>query len=157
MTKLLKRTPFVLAAALFAVGCSQSGPTPTATPVATPVFEQASAIQSEARVAAVMVHANWCASCRIFEPKLTSLKEGGPIDGVQFITLDYTARDKDAFFAQADELGIGAPIRAQLKDGVITGIMLLVDLDDQKIIADLRKELSPQQLRTQITQAAQSA
>ena len=114
------------------------------------------AVAENTRVAATLIYADWCSSCKIIEPKIDVVKEGGSIDGVEWVTLDYTARDADAFFASADELGIGEAIRDQLGGDVITGILLLVDIDTKKVVADLRKELSPEELRSAIEAAAAS-
>ncbi len=114
-------------------------------------------VAQDTRIAAVLVHADWCSSCRILEPKIAEMQAAGPIDGVDFISLDYTARDEAAFFAAADAAGVGPAIRAQLADDVITGILLLVDVDDGAVVADLRKELSPAELRAEIETAAQAA
>lgn len=137
--------------------CSDNGGFSGGTPVASPVFAEATSVQEDARLAAVMIHADWCSSCRIMEPKLAALKDGAKIEGVQFLTLDYTNRDKSALFAKADSLGIGEPIRAKLSDGIKTGILLLVDMDDQTIAGDLRKTMSPNEIRAAIIDAAKKA
>ena len=115
------------------------------------------ALAEDARLAAVLVYADWCSSCKIIDPKIAAAKAAGPMENVSFVTLDYTDRNAHAFFQQADQLGIGAPIRAQLEGNVKTGILLLVDLDDQKVVGDLRKELSAQDIRSQIISAANAA
>ena len=116
-----------------------------------------SALAEETRLAAVLVYADWCGSCKVLDPKLEAAKAEGPIDGIEYIVLDYTARDDTAFFANADALGIGAPIRAKLDGSIKTGILLLVDVDDSKIVGDLRKELSTTDIRNALVEAAASA
>lgn len=109
------------------------------------------------RLAAVLIYADWCSSCKILDPKLQAAKAEGEIDGVSYHTLDYTARDEDALFAGADALGVGRAIREQLSGNVKTGILLLVDVDDRRIVGDLRKELSSEELRAAIEAAASDA
>ncbi len=111
--------------------------------------------KADARIAAVLIYADWCPSCKIIEPKLSSARSQGPIEGVKYLTLDYTTRDKNAMFAAADGLGVGEAIRTQLGDEVLTGILLLVDIDNKKVVADLRKELSVDELRSAIVTASQ--
>jgi len=114
-------------------------------------------ISDETRLAAVLVYADWCGSCKILDPKLQQAKAEGPIDGVQHIVLNYTDRNDDAFFASADELGLGVPIRANLGEGINTGVLLLVDIDDGKVVADLRKGLSAAEIRSAMVAAAAAA
>lgn len=115
------------------------------------------AIASDTRLAAVLVYADWCGSCKVLDPKLTQAKAEGPIDGLQYFVLNYTDRDDEAFFASADALGFGAPIRTKLAEGVKTGILLLVDLDDGTIVGDLRKELSAEEIRAAMVAATATA
>lgn len=114
-------------------------------------------VSEDTRLAAVLVRADWCSSCKIIEPKLALVRAANSIDGLQHVTLDYTDRKKDAFFATADAAGIGPAIRAHLGDDVTTGIVLLVDLGDMKIVGDLRKELSDAELAAAMAEAASSA
>lgn len=142
----------ILAATLAACsGADENGSTQPQ-PVASSV-----PLSSDTRLAAVLVYAKWCGSCKILDPKLQTAKAEGPIDGLQYFVLDYTDRDEEAFFASADTLGIGAPIRAELGDSVTTGILLLIDIDDGKIVGDLRKKLSPTEIRSAMVEAAASA
>ncbi len=104
-------------------------------------------IAEDTRVAAVLIRADWCSSCKIIEPKLTEVKIDGPIDGLQHITMDYTDRDKDAFYAAAEKLGVGDAVRDHLEGDVKTGIILLVDMETKSVVADLRKELSEDELK----------
>lgn len=118
---------------------------------------QTVALKSDTRLAAVLVYADWCGSCKVLDPKLTEAKAEGPIEGLQHFVLDYTARDEAAFFASADQLGIGEPIRAKLGDTIKTGILLLVDIDDGTVVGDLRKDLSAAQIRSAMESAATEA
>ena len=152
-------TRLILTAAIAALLVACSGPAseaPAPTTVA-PVATTATALKPDTRLAAVLVYADWCSSCKILDPKLTEAKADGPIDGLEYIVLDYTDRDDDNFFSTADTLGLGAPIREELSGSIKTGILLLVDVDDGKIVGDLRKELSPADIRSAMIEAAASA
>lgn len=110
-----------------------------------------------AKLAAVLIYADWCGSCKILDPKVQAAKAEGQIDGVSYHVLDFTARDEAALFAAADALGIGTAIRTKLSRGVSTGILLLVDVDDGKIVGDLRKGLSSTEIRAALEAAAREA
>lgn len=114
-------------------------------------------LETGTRLAAVYIYADWCGSCKVLGPKVLTASAQGPIDGLQHFVLNYTARDDDAFFAAADSLGLGAPIRAKLEAGVKTGMLLLVDVDDKKIVGDLRKTLSPDEIRAALVDATAAA
>ncbi|MEM9704766.1 MAG: hypothetical protein AAF850_01675 [Pseudomonadota bacterium] len=107
-----------------------------------------------ARVAAVYIRADWCSSCKILEPKLKAAKKMNAVSGLEHITLDYTDRNKSAFFAKAEKAGVAQPIKMHLDGGVTTGIVLLVDLKDKTILADLRKTLETEEIYDALVHAA---
>lgn len=155
-------TRYLLAISMLALVTACSGPaenseTKRAAPAVSAPVPANSPLQADTRLAAVLVYADWCSSCKILDPKLQASKAEGPINGLQHLVLDYTDRDDEAFFASADAIGIGGAIRDQLKGSVTTGILLLVDIDDRKVVADLRKELSPAELRAAMLAAADAA
>lgn len=155
-------TRYLLAISMFALLTACSGPAEnsqdkTASSAVSAPIPANSPLQADTRLAAVLVYADWCSSCKILDPKLQTAKTEGAIDGLQHLVLDYTDRDDEAFFASADAIGIGGAIRDQLKGSVTTGILLLVDVDDRKVVADLRKELSPAELRAAMVAAAAEA
>ena len=152
----MKKLLFISSLALALAACS--GSTSDSAPESVQAaIEQTVPLKSDTRLAAVLVYADWCGSCKVLDPKLTEAKAEGPIDGLQHFVLDYTARDDAAFFASADALGIGEPVRAKLADTIKTGILLLVDVDDGTIVGDLRKELSVAQIRSAMKSAAAGA
>ncbi|MEL7489581.1 MAG: hypothetical protein AAGJ73_02590 [Pseudomonadota bacterium] len=135
------RILFVAAVAAILAACSgETADTATST-------AKAEAIAQDTRVAAVLIRADWCSSCKIIEPKLTEVKIDGPIEGLQHITMDYTNRDKDAFYEAAEKLGVADAVRDHLEGDVKTGIILLVDMETKSVVADLRKELSEDELK----------
>lgn len=86
------------------------------------------------QIAAVRVHADWCPNCRALDPKVEKVIASDEWDGVTFVRIDYTRRDRAAVFAEADSLGIGEAIRAHFAGGIKTGLLLLVDIDSQAVI-----------------------
>lgn len=85
-------------------------------------------------IAAVRVYADWCPNCRALDPKLDAVAASGAWDGVSFVRIDYTKRDKKAVFAEADRLGVGEAVRSHFAGGIKTGQLLLVDVDSQTIL-----------------------
>jgi hypothetical protein len=53
---------------------------------------------------------------------------------VSFVRIDYTNRDKEAAFAEADRLGLGEAVRTQFANGIKTGLFLLVDVESQAVV-----------------------
>lgn len=71
----------------------------------------ASAPVDASRLAAVRVHADWCPNCRALDPKVDAVQQTDAWDGVTFVRIDFTQKDKAAVFAEADALGIGPAVR----------------------------------------------
>ncbi len=94
------------------------------------------------KLAAVLIYADWCASCRVLDPKLEAVKAAQTFEGVEFVTLDYTARDDDAFFATAAEAGVGEAVVETLADGVKTGQVLLINRDAARVVGKITKDFS---------------
>lgn len=119
-----------------------------------------STVQADARVAertpvaAVLVFAEWCPSCKVLDPKVEAARTVLEDDAASFIVLDYSDRDADAFFAQADTAGVGEPVRALFADGIKTGQLLLIDMDNLSIFETLTKEASAEQIRDRIQAAS---
>ena len=141
---------------LFAAGlvalsaCSgQAAPTTEIAPVTAP--------QADTRLLAVISYADWCGSCRVLDPKVKAVEASGGISGVEYVTLDYTARDADAFFADADTAGIGPVIRARFDDKIKTGFLMLIDLDDGTIVQEIKKDMAEPEIAAAIAEAASAA
>lgn len=114
-------------------------------------------VAESARIAAVLIKADWCSSCKIIEPKLAAAKAQGDIAGLEHLAIDYTDRNKETFYANAAKLGVAEPINSYLEGDVKTGIILLIDTDTNEVVADLRKELSEEELRMKMLEAAARA
>ena len=110
-------------------------------------------VAEDNRIAAVLIKADWCSSCKIIEPKLAATKAAGDIAGLQHFAIDYTDRNKETFYANAAKLGVAEPIHSYLEGDVKTGIILLIDTATNEVVADLRKELSEDELRMKMLEA----
>ncbi len=108
--------------------------------VTAPVFEASPTIPDEKIRAVVMVHADWCPSCRAMAPMLKTLQTDAKADTIAFVTLDFTDRNKAAFFTHADLAGIGMPVRKRFARGISTGILMVIDLQGQKIAREFDKD-----------------
>lgn len=94
----------------------------------------------DTKTKAVLVYADWCSSCKVLDPAVSKAKAMGPLPGVEFIVLDYTDKNETNFYAQAEAAGVETAIRAYLDGTVKTGQLLLVDVDDEKVIKKITKE-----------------
>lgn len=136
------KTILVGASVVALAACSQADAPTTSTP--TSVTEAVTETVSNAAEAmpvktkAVLIYADWCGSCKVLDPKVKAA-QAMSIPGVDFVTLDYTDKDEAAFYAAADAAGVGEAITAYLDGTVKTGQLLLVDLDDQKVLTKVTK------------------
>lgn len=144
----------VLTSAALALVAACGAPAASENPSITPAAELAPA--EDARLVAVLSYADWCGSCRVLDPKLASLRAAPP-EGVHVVTLDYTARDAGAFFAAADDAGVGETVRAHFDGGVKTGLLLLIDRDDAAVVGEIRKDMTEAEIMDTVTTAAAAA
>lgn len=86
------------------------------------------------QVAAVRVHADWCPNCRALDPKIEAVAASDDWDGVTFVRIDYTKRDTQALFDEADRLGVGQAVRTHFENGIKTGLLLIVDTQSQAVV-----------------------
>lgn len=115
------------------------------------------AVAPDTRLAAVMVRADWCASCKILEPKILEIRNTQMLEGLAHIVIDYTERNTRDLLGQADAAGVGPAMRKEFSDEVITGMLYLVDIDDQKVIGDARQSATPEQIKSLIRRKLREA
>lgn len=137
--------------------------TQTANQASSKAGEMSSAVKasdytaSDTKTKAVLVYADWCSSCKIIGPKIetvqTSLGAGGTIAGLEFVTLDYTDKNLENFYAQADAAGVGEAVRGYGNGNVTTGVLLLVDVDDQKVIRRVTKDFGNLEIKSALKDA----
>lgn len=110
------------------VACSK---TPEVTPsdVASRVAEQTVLAK------AVMIHADWCSSCKVLQPKVDAVRGGYEAQGLKFVTLDYTSKDKMELFDQARKAGVFEATVKALGDHVKTGQLIFVSADGTQVLS----------------------
>lgn len=107
----------------------------------------------ETKTKAVLVYADWCGSCKILDPKIKAVQAMGPMPGVEFVTLDYTDKNADNFYAQAAAAGVEDAVRAELDGTIKTGWLLLVDVDDARVLSKVTKADDAAQITAKIKAA----
>ena len=141
------RLIFAASAAAFMAACS---------PASVPTSERAAvtAPAEDTRILAVLSYADWCGSCKALDPKVKAVQAANAFDGVAFATIDYTSRDADAFFADAETLGVGEAMRTTFAEKIKTGKLYLVDLDSGDVIATVDKSMDEAAIKATISDAA---
>ena len=138
---------FAAAAAAIATACSQApAPSPERLAITAPA--------EETRILAAMSYARWCGSCKALDPKVEAAKATGTFEGVEFALLDYTDRDADTYFANADTLGVGDTMRSLFADSVSTGRLYLISLETGDIVATIDKSMDIETIAQTISDAA---
>jgi len=132
----MKHLLITFAAALALTACGNA--TEAGSSVKNAATDKASAMM-DTKTKAVLVYADWCGSCKVLDPAVKKAQAMGPMPGVEFVVLDYTDKDDANFYAQAEAAGVEKAIRDYLDGTVKTGQLLLVDLDDEKVIKTVTK------------------
>ncbi|MEP3450871.1 MAG: thioredoxin family protein [Parasphingorhabdus sp.] len=112
---------------------------------------------AQVKTAAVLVYADWCGSCKALDPKVKEVQARGEMAGLEFVTLDYTNRDEADFYAQAKAAGVDEAVKAHLDGTIKTGHLLLVDLDDQKVLSTVTRTFEPDQIATALKDAIEAS
>lgn len=124
------------ALALFAASCSGEAAK------GAQLKETTVAEAADIKASAVLIYADWCGSCKILDPKLRAAQQQNEFENVRFVVLDYTDRDEEAFYTAAAEAGVGDAVRTYLDGTIKTGLLLLVDADDNKVVTKVTKTFS---------------
>ena len=136
-------------ALLIGAGCQSEAPSTSIPEAVMPI--------KDANLAAVLIYADWCGSCKILDPKINNVKNTHSFKGTAFVTLDYTAKDDAAFFADAQTAGVAQAVRDHLGGTVKTGQLLLIDMDDKKVIGVVKKDMNEPAIAKAIEVAASAA
>ena len=107
----------------------------------------------EVKTKAVLIYADWCGSCKILDPKIKAIQSSVTIPGLDFVTLDYSDKNADNFYEQAEAAGVGDAIKTYLAGTIKTGQLVLVDVDDQKVLSKVTKTFEPADITAALKKA----
>jgi thiol-disulfide isomerase/thioredoxin len=135
------------AATLALMACSAADAPKVDAPAVKEMASKAADVKKMAtKTKAVLIYADWCGSCKVLDPKIKKVQAMGEMPGLEFVTLDYTDKNADNFYAQAQAAGVGEAVKTYLAGTVKTGQLLLVDIDDQKVVGKVTKTLDAPQI-----------
>ncbi len=103
------------------------------------------------KLLAVMLHADWCATCKTLEPKIAKVKQdfqGQPILFTQFDLTDDFTKDQAARYAAL--LGLEDLYRENANK---TGFMFLIEWPSKRVLGKITKEKTPEQIKSMLTHA----
>lgn len=144
----------VCAATLVLMACSAAEAPKIEAPAVKEMATKATDIKTMAtKTKAVLIYADWCGSCKVLDPKIKKVQAMGDMPGLEFVTLDYTDKNADNFYAQAEAADVGDAVRTYLAGTVKTGQLLLIDIDDQKVVGKVTKTLEPPQIIATLKEA----
>lgn len=109
------------------------------------------AAAAKPKVVGVLFYADWCASCKVLEPKLDAVKRDFAGKSIVFTRVDMTddfTKSQSALLAA--QLGVGA---AYAENAPKTGFMLLLDAATGRVLAKLTKTQTEDELRAEINKA----
>ncbi len=141
------------AAALTLAACSQAEAPSVSAPSVSTATKAAANKAVVTKTKAVLIYADWCGSCKILDPQIEKARAMGHIPGLEFVVLDYTTKDDANFYAQAETAGVGQAVRTYLDGTVKTGQLVLVDVDDNKVIKKIDKTFEAPQIITALKEA----
>ena len=141
-------TSFLVITALGMTACSQAN---------APQAESSSATAVAAKTKAVLIYADWCGSCKILDPKVKAIQASANIPGLDFVTLDFTDKNPENFYAQADAAGVSDAMKTYLAGTIKTGQLVLVDMDDQKALSKVTKTFEPADIVTALKDAVSAS
>lgn len=104
------------------------------------------------KVLAVLMYADWCASCKVLDPKLQAVRPEFEQSDILFLRFDFT--DEGTTFQSgmlAQTLGLAELYE---RNGGRTGYMVLVDRTSGEVMAMIRAQNSEAEIRQMLRAAA---
>jgi len=139
-----------------ALGACSKAPT-TDNSASNAVTQVMSEANIDTKVVAVMTYADWCGSCKILDPKIKAMQAAMEKQGVEFVKLDYTDKNADDFFAQAEAAGVEEAIRTALDGNIKTGRLYLVPVGSDSAVAMIDKTATPAQIKDKMLMSLKKA
>lgn len=102
-------------------------------------------------VIGLLFYADWCASCKVLEPKLNAVKKSFADKPILFTRVDLT----DDYSKSQSKLLAGALGLSEIytENAPKTGFMLLISTKDKKVLGKLVKTQSEDEIKTGIAAA----
>lgn len=97
---------------------------------------------------------NGAVAAKKLDPKVKAVRAANTFDGVEFFTLDYTKKDRDAYFADAATIGVEDTMRELFPKKVKTGAVILIDLASGDIISIVNSKMDEAEIKQAIEDAA---
>lgn len=112
---------------------------------------QEPAAPEQPKVVGLLFYADWCASCKVLEPKLNEVKKQFMDQPIYFTRVDMTddSTQKQSGML-AEWVGLGEIYREHAPK---TGFMLLIDPQTKKVLSKLTKTQSEAELKTAMEDA----
>ncbi len=111
----------------------------------------------ETKTKAVLIYADWCGSCKTLDPKINEVKSKETIPGLEYVTLDFTDKKAENFYKQAEAAGVREAVETYLAGKIKTGQLVLVDMDDQKVLGKVTKTFEHSEIITALTEAVSAS
>jgi len=146
-----------LISVLALTACSQAETPKVAVQQAEKIPAQIATKTVNTKTKAVLIYADWCGSCKVLDPKIKKVQSMGNLPGLEFVTLDYTAKDSVDFYAQAEAAGVKDAVKTHLSGIIKTGQLVLVDMDDQKVVGKVTKTSEPAEILTALKDAIKAS
>ncbi len=152
----LRKTLLIAAvfAALPLAGCSKAPEVPSAKAAADKAKAMTDKIPAmDAKANAVLIYADWCNSCKVLDPKVQAAKPMFDGKGLNFVTLDFTSKDRADLMAQAEAAGVAPAISEALGEQVKTGQLILVSADGERVISKVGMNHTPAEIAAKFKDA----
>jgi len=106
---------------------------------------------AEPKVIGLMFYSDTCGSCKVLDPKVSSVQPEFLDKPILFTKLDHSnAGTKNQAALLADSLGLADVYAAQQK---ASGFLLLVNPENQEVMAKITKEMSEDDIKSEISKA----
>lgn len=113
--------------------------------------DSAKATTEKPKVVGVLFYADWCASCKVLDPKLDEVKKQFMDQPIYFTRVDLTDDcTKKQSGMLAEWVGLGEIYREHASK---TGYMLLIDPQTKKVLSKLTKAQSEAELKAAMEDA----
>lgn len=134
----------VIAAMMTALPLAGCGKAPSVDSAAQTMTDEMPVMDAKAN--AVLIYADWCSSCKVLDPKMQAARPMFDGRGINFVTLDFTSKDKADLMAQAEAAGVAPAITKALGDRVKTGQVIITSADGERVLSKVNMNHTPAEI-----------